>query len=124
MNIDVLIITESKLDSNIPTNLITIPGYHDPIRHDRPNNGRHGGGVLMYIAEHLVFNHKKELQSDLFQHIWADVKANNSTFAINAFYRPPNETQADHQLFLQTAENILMQLSNYKSAQYKIISSD
>ena len=73
---------------------------------------------------HLVFNHKKELQSDLFQHIWADVKANNSTFAINAFYRPPNETQADHQLFLQTAENILMQLSNYKSAQYKIISSD
>ena len=112
------------MDNNIPTNLISIPGYHDLIRHDRPNNGRHGGGVLMYIAEHLVFNHKKELQSDLFQHIWADVKSNNSTFAINAFYRPPNETQADHQLFLQTAENILSQLSNYKSAQYKIISSD
>ena len=124
LNIDVLIITESKLDSNIPTNLITIPGYHDPIRHDRPNNGRHGGGVLMYIAEHLVFNHKKEFQTDLYQHIWADVKSNNSTFAINAFYRPPNETQADHQLFLQTAENILSQLSNYKSAQYKIVSSD
>ena len=27
LNIDVLIITESKLDDNIPTNLINIPGY-------------------------------------------------------------------------------------------------
>ena len=124
LNIDVLIITESKLDSNIPTNLITIPGYHDPIRHDRPVNGRYGGGVLMYIAEHLVFSHKKELQSKYFQHIWADVKVNNTTFAINAFYRPPNETQADHEHFLQNAENILFKLNNYKSAQYKIISSD
>ena len=124
LNIDVLIITESKLDSNIPTNLITLPGYHDPIRHDRPVNGRHGGGVLMYIAEHLVFNHKTELQSKYFEHIWADVKVNNTTFAINAFYRPPNETIADHEHFLQNAENILLQLNNYKSAQYKIISSD
>ena len=78
----------------------------------------------MYIAEHLVFSHKKEFQSQYFQHIWTDVKVNSSTIAINAFYRPPNETQADHQHFLQTAENILLQLNNYKSAQYKIISSD
>ena len=49
LSIDVLIITESKLDSNIPNNLITIPGYHEPIRHDRVTNGRNGGGVLMNI---------------------------------------------------------------------------
>ena len=35
------------------------------------------------------------------------MKLKNTTYAINAFYRPPNETQADHQLFLQTAENEL-----------------
>ena len=45
LNIGVLIITESKLDSTIPTNLLTIPGYHEPIRHDRQINGRYGGGV-------------------------------------------------------------------------------
>ena len=115
LNIDVLIITESKLDSNIPTNLITIPGYHEPIRHDRPINGRHGGGVLMYISEHLVFTHKKEFQSEFYQHIWADVKLSNTTYAINAFYRPPNESHEDHQHFLQFAENILVNLINYKS---------
>ena len=35
LNVDVLIITESKLDQTIPINLITIPGYHQPIRRDR-----------------------------------------------------------------------------------------
>ena len=49
LNINVLILSESKLDQNIPNNLITIPGYHEPLRHDRLANGRHGGGVLMYI---------------------------------------------------------------------------
>ena len=45
-------------------------------------------------------------------------------FAINALYRPPNESPADHQLFLETADNILSKLNNYDSAKYKIISSD
>ena len=50
LNINVLILSESKLDQNIPNNLITIPGYHEPLRHDRARNGRYGGGILMYIA--------------------------------------------------------------------------
>ena len=35
LNVDVLIIAESKIDQTIPNNLITIPGYHEPLRHDR-----------------------------------------------------------------------------------------
>ena len=78
----------------------------------------------MYIAEHLVFQHKKEFQSEYFEHLWVDIKLKNKTFAINALYRPPNESAADHQIFLQTAENILLQLNNYDKAEYKIIASD
>ena len=37
----------------IPTNLITIPGYHEPVRRDRYNNVRNGGGVLIYITENF-----------------------------------------------------------------------
>ena len=90
LNIGVLIITESKLDEMIPDNILTIPGYHEPIRHDRLINGRYGGGVLMYIANNLVFQHRKDFQSDQYEHIWADIKVNGTVFAINAFYRPPN----------------------------------
>ena len=39
LNINVLILSESKLDQTIPNNLITIPGYHEPLRHDRARNG-------------------------------------------------------------------------------------
>ena len=70
------------------------------------------GGVLMYVSENLTFQHKSNLQSNNFEHIWADVKINGLVFAINALYRPPNETQADHNLFLNTAEDILEKLCN------------
>ena len=123
LGIDVLVITESKLDDTIPSNLLLIPGYHEPLRRDRPINGRHGGGVLIYIAEHLVFEQKLSLQSDHFEHIWADVKYAKKTFSINALYRPPYENNESHDLFLTTMDNILHNLSSY-SANHKIITSD
>ena len=123
LNLDVLIITESKLDQTIPNNLITIPGYHEPVRRDRDINGRDGGGVLVYISEHLVYQHKQNLQSDLYEHIWVDIKIKNVSFAINAFYRPPTETPESHNTLLQTAENILDKLSSYNST-YKLIASN
>ena len=66
LHLDVLIITESKLDDTIPTNMITIPGYHEPLRRDR---NRNGGGVLIYIAENLIFNHRENLQVQDYEHI-------------------------------------------------------
>jgi hypothetical protein len=56
LKINVLILTESKLDQTIPNNMIIIPGYHEPLRRDRNINGRNGGGVLIYVAENLVLN--------------------------------------------------------------------
>ena len=107
LNLSVLVITESKLDDSIPTNLITIPGYHEPVRRDRIINGRNGGGCLIYIAEHLVFQHKPEYQSDLFEHLWVDIRLKNIVFSINALYRPPNETSECHNMFLETCNDIL-----------------
>ena len=66
LNLSVLVITESKLDASIPINLLTIPGYHEPVRRDR---NRNGGGVLIYIAEYLVFQQLSDLQSPLYEHI-------------------------------------------------------
>ena len=104
LNLAVLVITESKLDETIPINLLTIPGYHEPVRRDR---NRNGGGVLIYIAEYLVFQQITNLQSPLYEHIWVDVKYKNVTFSINALYRPPIETAESHTLFLKTCADIL-----------------
>ena len=66
LNVGVLVLTESKLNENIPNNLLKISGYHEPIRRDRT---RHGGGVLVYISELFTFKHKTELQSEKLEHI-------------------------------------------------------
>ena len=78
--------TESELDDTIPSSVITFPGYHEALRRDR---NRNGGGVLVYIAQNLIFCQKEQLQSDNFEHIWVDIRIRNETFAINALYRPP-----------------------------------
>ena len=100
LNLSVLVITESKLDQTVPTNLITIPGYHEPVRRDRDINGRNGGGVLIYIAEYLVFQQRTNMQSSLFEHIWVDITYKNVIFSINALYRPPSETVNSHMQFI------------------------
>ena len=49
-NLDILMISETKLDSTFPSNQFTIEGYTTQIRFDR--NGR-GGGILLYIREDI-----------------------------------------------------------------------
>ena len=43
---DILVITETKLDSTFPTSQFLIEGYSEPYRFDRIRNG---GSVLIYI---------------------------------------------------------------------------
>ena len=48
-NLNILMISETKLDSTFPSNQFTVGGYAAPIRFDR--NGR--GGILFYIQEDI-----------------------------------------------------------------------
>ena len=123
IDVSVLIITESKLDNTIPSNILKIPGYHEPVRHDRPVGGRHGGGTLMYISDKLTFKHRYQNQSQHYEHLWVDILTASKTIAINCLYRPPQETPESHDLFLSTANDILTQLLTYK-ADLKVVSGD
>ena len=49
-NLDILMISETKLDSTFPSHQFTIKGYAAPIRFDR--NGR-GGGISLCIREDI-----------------------------------------------------------------------
>ena len=121
LNINVLVLTETKLDQLIPNSLLMIPGYHEPIRHDR---NRNGGGVLVYVSEKLVLSQKTQLQSEHFEHVWIDVKYQNKTICINALYRPPHQTAYDHDLFLNTVQDMLEKMTNYDNASLKLVIGD
>ena len=56
---DILVVTETKLDSTFPTNKFYINGFTKPYRRNRNRNGR---GVLIYIREDVP---SKELDNHL-----------------------------------------------------------
>ena len=56
-NLDILIITESKLDDSFPINEFIIDGYSPPFRADHNKNG---GGVIIYVREDIPCRKLKE----------------------------------------------------------------
>ena len=50
-NLDILVLTESKLDDSFPIAQFIIEGYSPPFRLDRNGNG---GGVLIYVREDIA----------------------------------------------------------------------
>ena len=49
-NVDVLVISETKLDDSFPTCQFKIPGYASPFRLDRDENG---GGIMVFVREDI-----------------------------------------------------------------------
>ena len=47
-NVDILVVTETKLDSTFPTAQFLIDGYSKPYRWDR---NRYGGGVIFMLRK-------------------------------------------------------------------------
>ena len=48
--LDILVVTETKIDASYPTAQFEINGFGTPFRLDR---NKHGGGVMIYVREHL-----------------------------------------------------------------------
>ena len=49
-NIDILLLSETKLDDTFPERQFVINGYHPPYRNDRTDKG---GSLLLYVHEHI-----------------------------------------------------------------------
>ena len=49
-NIDILLVSETKLDSTFPVGQFSMNRYHIPFREDR--NGK-GGGLSLFIQDHI-----------------------------------------------------------------------
>ena len=49
-NIDILLVSETKIDDTFPLGQFYIDGYSTPYHFDRTS---HGGGILLYIKEDI-----------------------------------------------------------------------
>ena len=88
-NIDILVVTETKLDETFTNGCIAINGYCQPLRLDR---NREGGGVLIYIREGVP--HKKlqkhTLPSDV-EALFVEINLRNIKFLLIGTYHPPSQ---------------------------------
>ena len=84
--VDVLVITESKLDQSFPDSQFFIDRFSKPFRKDR---NRHGGRLLMYMKEDIS---QKELSFNLpfdIEIIIIELNINKIRWLVCGCYHPP-----------------------------------
>ena len=110
-NIDILVITESKLDDTFSTANLMIHGFSKPYRRDRNGNG---GGVLIYVREDIP---SKELNThncpDDIEGIFVELNFRKSKWLLFGSYHPPN--QSDEYYFNKVSMSLDMYMPIYNN---------
>ena len=100
--IDILIITETKLDDSFPTEQFTISGYTKPYRLDR---NRNGGGVIIYIREDISSKQINNFKfHDDIENIFIEVNLYKTKWLVCGCYHPHNQND---QYFFNNLGNAL-----------------
>ena len=94
-SVDILALTETKLDESIHQSLYKIDNYHPPFTRHR---NRHGGGVAIYTRTNLPTMRLDGLETDGEEWIWTKTKVDNNVILTCCLYLPPNLTsdRLDH----------------------------
>ena len=107
--LDVLVVTETKIDESYPPSQFIIEGFGTPLR---LNRNKHGGGVLVYIREHLPCklipfkNNSKDIEA-----IFFELTLRNKKWLIMGGYNRATETTSyflDH-----VSKNLDKIMANY-----------
>ena len=93
-SIDIFGLCETFLNETVDNDQVHINGFKFE-RKDRPNTVAHpsgkGGGILIYIAEHIDYSRHKEIESSDIESVWIEVHIKNSkSFLVCSVYRPPS----------------------------------
>ena len=101
-NIDILVITETKLDDTFLTANFMIDGFSKPYRRDRTANG---GGVLIYVRDDIP---SKELNDHNFpddiEGIFVELNFRKCKWLLMGSYHPPN--QSDEYYFNKVSNSL------------------
>ena len=88
-NIDILVLSETKLDDSFPENQFIIEGFSKPYRLDRT---KRGGGVMIYVREDIP---SKKLNKHTFpediEGIFLELNFKKSKWLLLGAYHPPSQ---------------------------------
>ena len=90
-NVDVFLVSETKIDDAFPTNQFLIEGFSDPYRLDRKDNG---GGLLLYVRRDIP---SKLIKSETnYEGLFVEIRLNKEKWLIGCSYNPHLNTIDDH----------------------------
>ena len=89
--VDLLFISETKLDSSYRVSLFEISGYKLEKRH----RDAHGGGLAAFIKSDIPARRRKDLESKSLENITYEVILNK-----NKLYRPPKMQNSDQYMVI------------------------
>ena len=112
-NVDILVITETKLDETYTNSQFKIDGFSSPYRLDR---NREGGGIIVFIREDIPSKilTKHTLPEDI-EAILIEINLRKNKFMLLATYHPPS--QSDQYFF----DNINTALDRYAGNYDKVL---
>ena len=93
--IDIIALTETKLDNTINPSLYHLDDFHAPFTNHR---NRHGGGTALYAHSSLPIKRRHNLELPGEEWIWAQIDLHDVSLLICCVYLPPNisaQRQAD-----------------------------
>ena len=111
-NIDLIALNETRLDRDVTDNRVKLDNYQ-LIRKDR---NRYGGGVCIYLKNHINFKVRCDVMSDDTETIVIDIiKPNSKPFAVVVSYRPP---ESDPDMYFDHMTSIFNLLDNEQRETY------
>ena len=94
-DIDILGLSESKLNSSHMNNFFKINNYQT-FRKDRlisTDRPQHGGGLIVYVKDGIKCERRTDLECERIECVWLEIfPINSKSFLVGNIYRHPNET--------------------------------
>lgn len=110
--IDIFLIGESWLTNQVNDNDLQVPAYNF-VKKNRED--KKGGGVCVYIKNHISFNIINSEQYNSYEQLWIEIKISSFNYYIGVLYRPP------HSSTTQFSEDLEEQLFYFKPQCSEII---
>lgn len=102
---DVVMVSESWLNSNVTTNLVAIPGFN-LLRNDRKD--RMGGGVCMYVKENICSKTIYSSSLSPIEFLCVEAKNESEKYLLVTVYSPPCKFKEEN---IKELEDTLIRLS-------------
>ena len=110
-NLDILMVSETKIDDTFPESQFLIEGFSTPYRLDRTAKG---GGILLYIRQDIPSKYIKKITvNESFEGFFVEINLRSKKWLLGCSYNPHKEKIISHLNNLSTALDKLC--TNYEN---------